>query len=68
MLRCRVSGIGSVPLFVSNMLTLDGQELFPVRICFLLGISGVFIVEMRGKKGHFVVFFIIQYALVKLEG
>ena len=52
LLRCRVSGIGSVSLLVSNMLTLDGQELFPVRICFLLGISGVFIVEMRGKKGH----------------
>ena len=56
LLRCRVSGIGSVSLFVSNMLTLDGQELFPVRICFLLGISGVFTVEMRSKKGHFVVF------------
>ena len=57
LLRCRVSGIGSVSLFVSNMLTLDGQELFPVRICFLLGISGVFTVEMRSKKGHFVVVF-----------
>ena len=69
LVRCRVSGIGSVSLFVSNMLTLDGQELFPVLICFLLlGISGVFTVEMRSKKGHFVVFFIIQYALVKLEG
>ena len=68
LLRWEGSGIGSVSLFVSNMLTLDGQELFPVRICFLLGISRVFTAEMRSKKGNFVVFFIIQYALVKLEG
>ena len=39
LLRCRVSGIGYVSLFVSNMLTLDGSELFPVCICFF-GVSG----------------------------
>ena len=39
LLRCRVSGIGSVSLFVSNMLTLHGSELFPVCISFF-GVSG----------------------------
>ena len=59
LLRCRVSGIRSVSLHVSNMLTLDGQELFPVRICFLLGISRVFTVEMRSEKGHVVVVVVV---------
>ena len=34
LLRCTGSGIGSVSLFVSSMLTLDGSKLFPVCICF----------------------------------
>ena len=71
LLRCRVSGIGSVSLFVSNMLTLDGSELFPLCICFFMIIRRVFVVELRVNRGHFVVGAAVFYsnnASVKLGG
>ena len=34
LLRCKGSGIRSVSLFVSSMLTLDGSKLVPVRLDF----------------------------------
>ena len=36
LLRCGGSATGTVTVFVSSMLTLDGSELFPVCICFLI--------------------------------
>ena len=38
-MRCTGSGIGSVSLFISNILTLDGSKLFPVCIRFLISLS-----------------------------
>ena len=61
LLRCRVSGIGSASLFVSNMLTLDGSELFPVCICFF-GVSGEYSRSKGEVRKVMLLFSIAQYA------
>ena len=61
LLRCRVSGIGSASLFVSNMLTLDGSELFPVCICFFW-VSGEYSRSKGEVRKVMLLFSIAQYA------
>ena len=42
MLRCTGSGIGSVSLFVSSMLTLDGSKL--LSVCHLISSAHLFFI------------------------
>ena len=54
-------------LFVSNMLTLDGSELFSVCIC-LFGVSGEYSRSKGEVRKVMLLFSIAQYAQVKLQG